>query len=226
MKSMMELEDYIRKTEDNTLSMIVEVVKEFGNRLPGLINELKQNHTATKEEADMIFSTVHRCKGMEYDQVSLLNDFITEEKLKKNISEKKENKLNTAEKNRLAEEVNILYVAATRTKKKLVIPAEINPLKSIELAPSALPLMNYRNRTYNKDYLNSQDHFDWKPEKPSFSEMRRLNHGKKWTKEEEAQLEHLFKENISIADIAKVLARGEHSIKMKLASLGFEPERE
>jgi hypothetical protein len=37
MKSMKDLEDYIDKTEDNSLAMIVEVVKEFGNRLPGLL---------------------------------------------------------------------------------------------------------------------------------------------------------------------------------------------
>lgn len=82
MKSLKDLEDYIQKTEDNSLAMIVEVVKEFGNKLPGLISELKQHHTSTKEDAEMIFSTVHRCKGMEYDEVTLLNDFITEEKLK------------------------------------------------------------------------------------------------------------------------------------------------
>jgi F-box protein, helicase, 18 len=129
MKSMKELEDYIEKTEDNSLGMIVEVVKEFGNKLPGLISELKQHHTATKEEADRIFSTVHRCKGMEYDEVTLLNDFINEEKLKKYIAQYGGDKMNEADKNRLAEEVNILYVGATRAKNKLLIPAEINPLR-------------------------------------------------------------------------------------------------
>jgi hypothetical protein len=31
----------------------------------------------------MIFSTVHRCKGMEYDEVELVNDFISEQRLEK-----------------------------------------------------------------------------------------------------------------------------------------------
>jgi superfamily I DNA/RNA helicase len=134
MKTLQELEDYIEKTEDKSLSMIVEVVKEFGNKLPGLISELKTNHSATKEEADMIFSTVHRCKGMEYDEVTLLNDFINPEKLKKYVSQLGGDNLAEADKNRLAEEINILYVAVTRAKNKLKIPPEINPLQSIELA--------------------------------------------------------------------------------------------
>ena len=35
-----------------------------------------------REKAEIIFSTVHRCKGLEYDDVYLVNDFITEDKLK------------------------------------------------------------------------------------------------------------------------------------------------
>jgi F-box protein, helicase, 18 len=119
---MKELEDYIEKTEDNSLAMIVEVVKEFGNKFPSLINELKTNHSGNKEDANMIFSTVHRCKGMEYDEVTLLNDFINEEKLKKYIEKYGGDKINKTDKNRLAEEINILYVAATRAKNKLIIP--------------------------------------------------------------------------------------------------------
>ena len=44
MKSMNDLEEYIQKTEDNSLAVVVEVVKEFGNKLPGLIAELKTLH--------------------------------------------------------------------------------------------------------------------------------------------------------------------------------------
>ena len=34
----------------------------------------------------MIFSTVHRSKGMEYDAIHIVNDFITEEGLEKTIN--------------------------------------------------------------------------------------------------------------------------------------------
>jgi Superfamily I DNA and RNA helicases len=124
MKNMDELEDYIEKTEENGLSAIVDVVKEYGNDLPKFIARLKENEVENKEDADMIFSTVHRCKGMEYDAVTLLNDFITEEKLKRFIGEK-------MDENRLVEEINILYVAVTRAKIELNMPAP-RPARRIE----------------------------------------------------------------------------------------------
>jgi len=225
MKSMSELEDYIRKTEDSNLAMIVEVVKEFGNRLPRLINELKQNHSATKEEADMIFSTVHRCKGMEYDQVSLLHDFTNEEKIKRNLKEENGANLTEAEINRLAEELNILYVATTRAKSKLIIPAEINPLKSIELAAAPLPISNYRARSYGKSYLDYSDPFDWKTEKPDYTAMRKTSYRKKWTIEEEQELMQLYNGKNSIAKIARLLERGQNAVRYKLSDLGYDPDQ-
>lgn len=157
MKSMGELEEYIDKTEDNSMRMIVDVVKEFGNDLPRMINRLKESHTSDKKDAEMIFSTVHRCKGMEYDEVKLLNDFITEEKLRKYIAEMGGEKITDADKNRLAEEINILYVAATRARNKLIIPPEISPLKSIEVTSpeagkSAFEYKGKRDKWMEKEY--------------------------------------------------------------------------
>ncbi|MGZ8525041.1 MAG: 3'-5' exonuclease [Chitinophagaceae bacterium] len=221
MKSMKELEDYIEKTEDNSLSMIVEVVKEFGNKLPGLISELKQHHTATKEEAEMIFSTVHRCKGMEYDEVTLLNDFINEEKLGKFIAQYGGDKMNEADKNRLAEEVNILYVAATRAKNKLLIPAEINPLRSIELA-APVPLVQTQNSRYGKSFAGDWELYSRSAAKnfdPYNSGNRTTNHGKRWTDEEEDTMIELYTGGTSIKEIAKKLGRGENGVRIKLMNL-------
>ena len=82
MKDMDELEEYIENTGDSQLRMLVEVVKEYGKKIPGYIKKLKECHLDhdDKDKADMIFSTVHRSKGMEYDEVTLADDFITEEK--------------------------------------------------------------------------------------------------------------------------------------------------
>ena len=223
MKSMKELEDYIEKTEDNSLGMIVEVVKEFGNKLPGLISELKQHHTATKEEAEMIFSTVHRCKGMEYDEVTLLNDFINEEKLGKYIAQYGGDKMNEADKNRLAEEVNILYVAATRAKNKLLIPAEINPLRSIELA-APVPLVQIQNSRYGKSFAGDWELYSRSAAKnsdPYHAGNNTSNRGKRWTDEEEDMLEELYTNGTSLKEIAKKLGRGENGVRIKLMNLNM-----
>ncbi len=221
MKTMKELEDYIEKTEDASLGMIVEVVKEFGNRLPGLISELKDNHTAAKEDAEMIFSTVHRCKGMEYDEVTLLKDFITEEKLLKYIAQAGGDAMTEKAKSKLAEEINILYVAATRAKNKLKIPPEINPLRSVEVIEQpAFQLPNKSN--YKK---TSGDEWDmYSRTQAARTTGKTTNHGKRWTDEEEEEIILLYQAGVSIKEIAVQLGRGENGVKIKLMNLGMLEE--
>jgi len=221
MKSMKDLEDYIAKTEDNSLKMIVEVVKEFGNRLPSLINELKANHTAVKQEADMIFSTVHRCKGMEYDEVTLLNDFMNEEKLKKQIAQWGADKMTEQDKNRLAEEINILYVAATRAKTKLKIPPEINPLHSIELAqqPQLIVAKNYQRSSYADD-INFYEKIS-PSEKVKTSYSKAGNYGKKWSDADEQLVKEYHLAGRSLKEIASQIGRGVNGVRIKLMSLGL-----
>ena len=126
MKDLDELEEYIEKTEDMQLAMMAEIVKEYGNEIPGIIKSLKDLHTGDedKDKAEMIFSTVHRAKGMEYDVVYLVDDFITEEKLQKAKAAFRDKKepLNIV---KLNEEINLLYVAVTRTKNSLHIPEAV-----------------------------------------------------------------------------------------------------
>jgi F-box protein, helicase, 18 len=118
MKNLDELEEYIEKTEDVQLSMMAEIVKEYGDEIYGIIKSLKDLHVQgdDKTKAEMIFSTVHKAKGMEYDVVYLVDDFITEEKLEK---QRTVQPVNTA---KLTEEINLLYVAVTRAKYKLYLP--------------------------------------------------------------------------------------------------------
>ncbi len=211
MKTMAELEEYIEKTEDTSLSLIVEVVKEFGNNLPNLIAELKNNHTTTKEEADMIFSTVHRCKGMEYDEVTLLNDFINIDKLAKSISQYGGDAMNELDRNKISEEINILYVAATRAKNKLTIPPEINPLQSLQLVeqPKASISKGNSYQKYNYETRSSGEY------------SKNTNHGKPWTYEDEEKIEKMFEAGKSFKEIAKAVGRGQKGVEMKLMNLGM-----
>jgi F-box protein, helicase, 18 len=128
MNDMSDLEEYIEKTEDAQLSMLAEIVQEYGDEIPGIIQKLKSLHTGDEErhKAEMIFSTVHRAKGMEYDVVHLVGDFITETRLERAKTDA-ENQKQPLDTNRLNEEVNLLYVAATRAKTELHIPSTLIP---------------------------------------------------------------------------------------------------
>ena len=197
--------------------------REYPNdtRLPGLIQELKTNHTAAKEDADMIFSTVHRCKGMEYDEVTLLKDFINEEKLKKYIIQMGGDKITEADKNRLAEEINILYVAITRAKSTLIIPPEINPLQSVQVAQT--PILQARS-----SYKKSTSYDDWdlysRSQNTSSGKSKKANQGKKWTEEDEDLLVQLYNEANGLKAIASELGRGENAVRIKLINLGLLEE--
>lgn len=224
MKSMGELEDYIEKTEDHSLGLMVEIVKQYGQQLPALIGELKNKHTPTREEAEMVFSTVHRCKGMEYDSVTLLNDFISEDKLQKAVTLDAAAKGDGLAYGRLTEEINLLYVAATRAKYRLAMPPEINPLQSLVLAPTpSLPTKPMKHDGYNP--FNDWDIFSRHlTERSSPPRQKPSNSGKKWTDEETNLLSDLYLGNKPLATIARELGRGQNAVRIKLQQIGLLEE--
>ena len=124
MNNIKDLIKYAKRTEDNELSMIIKLVMTYKGKLPKLIEQIKEIHVSNsqKENADMIYSTVHKCKGMEYDEVMIADDFITQEEMNK-ILKNNEQYI----KNKINEEINLLYVAVTRTKNKIHIPEKLIP---------------------------------------------------------------------------------------------------
>lgn len=227
MNSLKELEDYIEKSEDAQLSMMVEIVKEYGDLIPGIIKTIKQKQVENdaKEKAEMVFSTVHRCKGMEYDSVELVNDFITEEKLKKLISEKKPGEINTT---KLNEEVNLLYVAVTRTKHSLHIPETLMPadfpaspqikVKKMQPEKIVLPI----NPQGNMQKANTEKNNPVKTY--SVEEVRTRHNGayKPWTPELDDELTIMYCERVTVKDMAKHFGRTTGAIESRIKKLELE----
>ena len=123
-RSFHALQEYISATEDNELGLMVEIVNKYGNSLWDCMRRLKECHVP-KEMAQLVFSTVHKAKGAEYDQVEILEGFITGDKID-GILAAQYRSAKTGEENpkkadyaALAEEVNILYVCLTRTRNVL-----------------------------------------------------------------------------------------------------------
>jgi superfamily I DNA/RNA helicase len=113
------LQRYVEQTGDAELAIFLQLIELYGEKLPAQLTRLRL-HTATiqsQEQADITFSTVHRAKGMEYDAVKLLPDFITAKKIEKQLEDPKS--LDTG---RLLEEINLLYVALTRSRGWLELP--------------------------------------------------------------------------------------------------------
>lgn len=123
MADLQELERYIVQTGEFQVGMLVDVVKEYGNRIPDVLKAIRTKHVDDRKQADIVFSTVHRCKGMEYDAIQLVCDFIHEDKLR----EWKGEYASDARRIRLNEEINLLYVAVTRTRNSVHIPVVLMP---------------------------------------------------------------------------------------------------
>ncbi|MGA1933745.1 UvrD-helicase domain-containing protein [Arcobacter sp. YIC-464] len=110
-ESIYELEQFAKDTKNQDYLNIIKFINTYGDNIFDINKKIKDRLTTNKEEANIIFTTTHKSKGLEYDQVLMTNDFIT----KKEISNPK-TKLSHL---RINEELNIYYVAATRVKKAI-----------------------------------------------------------------------------------------------------------
>lgn len=123
MSHVSELKHYIDQTGEASMRLGLEIVETYQDELPEFIEQIRQAHLndSMRHIADQIFSTVHRCKGMEYDGVKLCDDFIDEQTLAQKLADNQK-PINL---DALHEEINMLYVALTRSRQQLSIPAAL-----------------------------------------------------------------------------------------------------
>lgn len=226
MRDIEELEDYIKKTEDVQLGMMVDIVKEYGNEIPEIIKAIKEKHIKddNKENAEMIFSTVHRSKGMEYDAIQLVNDFITEEQIIKLKTDFKEENINVSQIN---EEINLLYVAITRTRNSIHIPETILPddfqksrqihVMRVKTEESSAPttLRTNTEPKVEKQTTNSN----------AYIRKVRLKYKdayKPWTTELDDELTVMYCEGVHVKDMAKHFGRSRGAIRSRIKKLELE----
>ena len=218
MKNMYELEDYTKKTEDMQLAMMVEIVKEYGNKIPGIINSIKEKHIENddKKNAEIIFSTVHRCKGMEYDSVQLVNDFVTEEKLNNIKKESKEKDINVS---KLNEEINLLYVAITRTKNCVYIPEALMPV-DFAVAPQIHILKEAPIETsLEESHVNNLKAIKEKSWSVAESREKNKQQYMPWTAELDQELTEMYCNGIHEKDLCKHFGRSKSAIRSRIKKL-------
>lgn len=237
MNTMDELEEYIESTEDAQLGMMMEIVNEYGNEIPRILKNLKDLHTGDEDrsKAEMIFSTVHRAKGMEYDTVHLVNDFISEQKLDRVIKEAEAEK-QTPDKAKLNEEINLLYVAVTRTRHKLYVPDSLVPAD----LPASAHIIKLRKENNDntfgqtskvisepkKKYIAKTSAVSSTEKKYSVEKSREVNKDayKPWTASQDDELIYLYESDNSFFDMAAHFGRTKGAIISRLRKLGYYTE--
>lgn len=103
-----ELETFAKDTKNQDYLNIIKFINAYGDNIFEINKKIKEHLVNDKKDADIIFTTAHKSKGLEYEQVLMADDFIS----KKDILNTK-NKLSFQ---RINEELNIYYVASTRVK--------------------------------------------------------------------------------------------------------------
>jgi len=105
-KDWIELIEFAKENSEvyPTLYGFVKLVNEFGNRILVYLEEIEAMQKEIDEEVDeydIVLSTVHKAKGLEFNEVTLINDFpdIGSKNLKDRV-----------------EVINLLYVAITRSR--------------------------------------------------------------------------------------------------------------
>jgi UvrD-like helicase family protein len=110
-----EYEAAAKESDDQEMNRRINILNQLGN-IPALAAQCKQSTVTNIKDADVVVTTAHRSKGLEFDEVRLGTDFPTYEKLSYKDPES------------VSDELNLIYVAATRAQKKLSYPAPISQL--------------------------------------------------------------------------------------------------
>jgi superfamily I DNA/RNA helicase len=107
------LRTFANDTDDKELKSLCKIVEQYKDNFLVTYNEIQQNAASTTlEKTDIILSTAHTSKGLEFNQVLLSDDFIDLQKIKPEKRDAAETQ----------EEINILYVAMTRAISVLQLP--------------------------------------------------------------------------------------------------------
>lgn len=120
-KSYKQLEDYIKEDleEDSEVRLGVNLLNEYGDKLSSKLEDIKKRQMknfdspkeAEKKGAELILGTIHSSKGHEFNKLSIDKDvldfFYNDRYYEKELDE-------------IIEEINLLYVALTRSSNELV----------------------------------------------------------------------------------------------------------
>lgn len=122
-----DLEEFATLTYDVELLQAIKLVEDYDKKLFDFYDEAKKMYRA--KEFDIYLTNAHISKGLEWDIVTLKDDFIAlshiEDKLNEAVANKNKKDIDTFSK-ALQQEVNLYYVALTRAKDKVIDKTDNN----------------------------------------------------------------------------------------------------
>ncbi|XP_048879714.1 F-box DNA helicase 1 isoform X1 [Brienomyrus brachyistius] len=120
------LKHYVLQTEDLNLEVKLIIVEKYNMRIPELVDRIRALSVDDPRHADVILGTVHKSKGLEFDTVVVTDDFVKMPCAQHNMQ-----RLGYHLRDVPDDEWNVLYVAVTRAKRRLVLTKTIENLLTL-----------------------------------------------------------------------------------------------
>ncbi|KAL4658441.1 F-box DNA helicase 1 isoform X1 [Arapaima gigas] len=121
------LKRYATESEDRELEVKLAVVEKYNSRIPDLVDRINACSESDPHLADFILGTVHKSKGLEFDTVVVTDDFIKVPCARHNLQQL----VHCVRANIPEDEWNLLYVAVTRAKRRLMITKSIKNILTL-----------------------------------------------------------------------------------------------
>lgn len=124
---------YAKRANDVEIRMLCGIASDYESMIPDLVSRITAEATKDIADAEVVMTTAHRSKGLEFDQVILGEDF-------KNLVDGRGSMMDASLNPDVAQEVNLLYVALTRAKSALIGNAVLgDALKAVSRSKLPVP---------------------------------------------------------------------------------------
>uniref|UniRef100_A0A8C0XJW6 DNA 3'-5' helicase n=1 Tax=Castor canadensis TaxID=51338 RepID=A0A8C0XJW6_CASCN len=118
---------YVIAAEDKELEAKIAVVEKYNIRIPELVERIERCHIEDLDFAEYILGTVHKAKGLEFDTVHVLDDFVKVPCARHNLAQLPHFRVESFSE----DEWNLLYVAVTRAKKRLIMTKSLENILTL-----------------------------------------------------------------------------------------------
>ncbi|XP_006772684.1 PREDICTED: F-box DNA helicase 1 isoform X3 [Myotis davidii] len=118
---------YVTAAEDKELEAKIAVVEKYNIRIPELVERIGKCHIEDLDFAEYILGTVHKAKGLEFDTVHVLDDFVKVPCARHNLAQLPHFRVESFSE----DEWNLLYVAVTRAKKCLIMTKSLENILTL-----------------------------------------------------------------------------------------------
>lgn len=118
---------YVTAAEDKELEAKIAVVEKYNIRIPELVERIAKCHIEDLDFAEYILGTVHKAKGLEFDTVHVLDDFVKVPCARHNLAQLPHFRVESFSE----DEWNLLYVAVTRAKKRLIMTKSLENILTL-----------------------------------------------------------------------------------------------